>query len=69
MYDKPQYITADGFRRTNSNPSFASRRAAALNILEQKKKLADMKARSGRGISPEAAKLIAMAIKDMLKQR
>jgi hypothetical protein len=75
MYEKPQYLTPDGFRRGAANPSKKAalkKKAAAEKAKE--KALAALRAkkasaRPGRPISKEAAKLIAMAIRDMLHQK
>jgi hypothetical protein len=74
MYEKPQYLTPDGFRRTSKNP-FAGRDVSsaqtALQLLRDKKK--EMLARRVAGARPkmtlsdEAARLIAQAISGMLK--
>ena len=68
MYERPQYLTPDGFRRSRRDPSFGTAKQAAANILAQRKKMDILKAQGHSGISPEAARLIALAISGMLKQ-
>ncbi len=68
MNEGPQYITPNGLKRISKNPS--KKKSAKL---VPKKKMANLPGkkilmRQGRGISKEAAKLIAEAIKGMLKQ-
>lgn len=68
MFEKPQYRTPKGFKRTLKNPSMKKGSKSVLPIkanLPSKVKLFN---REGRGISKEAAKLIAQALKGMLKQ-
>jgi hypothetical protein len=76
MYEKPQYLTGEGFRRSGTNPSkkaVLKKKLAAAKAKEQAHAaLRATKAsmpRAGRPISKEAAKLIAMAIRDMLHQK
>ena len=71
MYERPQFLTPGGFQRSSRSPSLSSAKKPADNFIEQKRSLAILRAQtqSGRGISPEAAKLIAAAISGMLKDR
>ncbi len=73
MYEKPQYLTPDGYRRKKKNPDkkkpvkkalTTKKRLPAEQILSKKK----LKNQGQKGISKEAAKLIAEAIKGMLHQ-
>ena len=70
MYERPQYNTPDGFKRKAKNPT---RKKSSQLIIPKKLNLPAKgnvfnKNNEGRGISKEAAKLIAQAIKGMLKQ-
>ena len=67
MFEKPQYLTPDGYRRSSKNPLKKKRvkKAAAKKKLLSTKHLPK---NVQKGISPEAAKLIAQAIKGMLHQ-
>ncbi len=73
MYERPQFMTPDGYQRNHRNPNYAAAKKLTDTLAEQKRKLAQLRAQSqtgtGRGISPEAAKLIAAAISGMLKER
>jgi hypothetical protein len=65
MNDGPQYITPKGFKRSAKNPT----KKKSEKLLPQKILPGEgILMREGRGISKEAAKLIAEAIKGMLKQ-
>ena len=66
MYEKPQYMTPGGLRRGNRNPSSEG---TPLQKAPKKKGLTDTRITPGRKISPEAAKLIAEAIRCMLRNR
>lgn len=76
MYEKPQYITPGGFKRTNKNPNIQQKPGikSSENTSIQKKKLAFMKQLAAqkvsmnpqKEISKEAARLIAQALKGML---
>ncbi len=73
MYEKPQYLTPDGYKRKTKNPN---KKKTVKKTLTTKKGLpADtiltpgkIKNQAQKGISKEAAKLIAEAIKGMLHQ-
>jgi hypothetical protein len=78
MYEKPQYLTPDGYRRMSKNPLKAGNSFnpnTALTLIRKKKMelLAkkNMNQASGSGkklvLSEEAAKAIAAAISGMLK--
>jgi len=69
MYEKPQYLTPDGYRRSEKNPikktvkkAVTAKNASPGEILSIRK----LQKSSERGISKEAAQLIAKAIKGML---
>lgn len=73
MFEKPQYLTPGGYRRKSKNPnkkkilkkvSIAKNRASQNKILSAKQ----FQKNAQRGISEEAAKLIAQAIKGMLRE-
>lgn len=73
MYEKPQYLTPDGYRRKAKNPN---KKKAVKKVLTTKKGFSANKIltpgkltnQAQKGISKEAAKLIAEAIKGMLRQ-
>lgn len=67
MFEKPQYLTPDGFRRSSKNPL---KRKNVKKVVSKKKLLSarNLPKNIQKGISPEAAKLIAQAIKGMLHQ-
>jgi hypothetical protein len=76
MYEKPQYLTPDGYRRSPKNPFSGkdlSSAQTALQLLRDKKRelLARRMAASQpkQALSDEAARLIAQAISGMLKSR
>ena len=77
MYEKPQYITPDGYRRSSKNPykkkgvKKVVRKAPAEKNSQLSRKMLSAKQfqrDAQRGISKEAAKLIAQALKGMLKE-
>jgi hypothetical protein len=79
MYEKPQYLTPDGYRRMSKNPLKAGTSLnpnTALTLIRKKKmELLAKKGgtqTSGSGkklvLSEEAAKAIAAAISGMLKK-
>jgi hypothetical protein len=74
MFEKPQYLTPDGYRRLPARPKVAGEPAGA-SARQAKKDLAAAHARmrkmedQRKGISPEAAQLIAAALKTMLKAK
>ena len=71
MYEKPQYLTPDGYKRAASNPL----KGRARPVAPAKKPVVGGAAgaaplvnlRKGKGLSPEAAKAVAQAISAMLK--
>ena len=80
MYEKPQYLTPDGFRRSSKNPLKADASFnpnTALTLIRKKKmallakKNAYTAAGSGKKpvLSEEAAKAIAAAISGMLRKK
>ncbi len=73
MYEKPQYLTPDGYRRKAKNPN--KKKAVKKRLATKKGLPADtilppgkIKKQAQKGISKEAAKLIAEAIKGMLHE-
>ena len=73
MFEKPQYLTPDGYKRKSKNPNkkrilkkipLGKNGASQNNILSAK----NFQKNAQRGISKEAAKLIAQAIKGMLHE-
>jgi hypothetical protein len=67
MYEKPQYLTKNGYKRLNKNPcknGVLPVNKTAMDGLSQIKRKIPSK---GKGISDEAAKMIAIAFKGMLK--
>jgi hypothetical protein len=69
MYEKPQYMTGKGLRRTAANPLKDKRLILANQKLSSDLKyLLKRKAQQPFQLSPEAAKAIAVAIKGLLKQ-
>jgi predicted DNA-binding transcriptional regulator YafY len=76
MYEKPQYLTPDGYRRSPKNPFTEKDKSAAANALqllrERKRELlaaSTAKTRPKLALSEEAAKLIAQAISGMLRSK
>ena len=73
MFEKPQYLTPDGYRRLPKRPS--KRNTKALTAKQAKTDVTAARTRlkkataKGVQISPEAAKLIATALKAMLSQK
>jgi len=67
MFEKPQYLTPDGYRRSAKNPF---KKKNVKKAIAKKKLLSarNLTKNTQKGISPEAAKLIAQAIKGMLNQ-
>ncbi len=70
MFERPQYNTPGGLRRKAKNPT---KKKNSQLIIPKKQELLEKgknlnKNNEGKGISKEAAKLIAQAIKGMLKQ-
>jgi len=77
MYEKPQYLTPEGYRRSSKNPfkkkvvkKAAGKAPAGHNSQLTRKMLSarQFQRDAQRGISKEAAKLIAQALKGMLKE-
>jgi hypothetical protein len=72
MYERPQYMTPDGYRRKRANPSVESKQTPPGEI--QQRRLRFFAARkkvvargASREISDKAARLIAEALRAMLK--
>jgi hypothetical protein len=77
MFEKPQYLTPEGYRRMAKNPVSGKHRAANTALmLIRKKKTEFLAQRAGTNpgpgkkpvLSEEAAKAIAMAISGMLRK-
>ena len=70
MFEKPQYLTPDGYRRMPRRPKPAAS-IQDLNIAQQPGKSAAKKKAAGKRktISKEAAQIIALAIKSMLNEK
>jgi len=73
MFERPQYMTSDGYKRSKVNPNRVTKvkgvpqKMTPLQIKLLKKELLQRKNNLHKnGISPEAAKVIASAIKMML---
>ncbi len=68
MYEKPQYLTKDGFKRLAKNPHGDD--VPKFKPVPGKKSVVKTRL-SGKGIkiSDKTAKMIAMALKEMLKDR
>jgi hypothetical protein len=67
MNEKPQYLTKNSYKRLDKNPHRDD--APSFKLIPKKKSVA--KARlPGKGVklSDNAAKMIAMVLKDMLKE-
>ncbi len=72
MYERPQFLTPDGYRRKRRNPSTDPLSRAEMIAAEKKRRFEAAKntalAKKGqRQISDKAAKLIAEALRTMLR--
>jgi hypothetical protein len=71
MYEKPQYLTKDGFKRLDKNPHKGN--APTYKLVPKKKTSVQLQPpkvpNNGIKISDKTAKIIAMAFKDMLKEK
>ena len=69
MYEKPQYLTKDGYKRLDKNPH--KNNAPTYKLVPKKKTPAPLPKvpKKGIKISDATAKMIAMALKDMLKEK
>jgi hypothetical protein len=68
MFEKPQYLTAHGYKRLDKNPC----RKDSLPATTKAQKIRNVQARiphKGKGLSEEAAKMIAGVLKEMLKEK
>jgi hypothetical protein len=67
MYEKPQYITPNGYQRKGDNPTKSNARKLLINqkVKQVKKGLLKQQLKT---LSPEAIQLIATAIKGMLRK-
>jgi hypothetical protein len=67
MYEKPQYLTKDGYKRLDKNPY--KKDSPTYSLVPKKKTAAQLPKVPNKGIkiSDKTAKMIAMALKDMLK--
>ena len=74
MYEKPQFLTPDGYRRRSKNPykrKVTKKNSPALGRGPSHDKILSSKQfqrNAQRGVSKEAAKLIAQALRGMLKE-
>jgi hypothetical protein len=68
MYEKPQYLTKDGYKRLGKNPCKNGAVPVKKTKAEALKEIQRRIPYKGKGISEQAAKLIALALKDMLKE-
>ena len=73
MYEKPQYLTPDGYKRLPKNPFGEKNISKSISPRPDLQKEAEQRALlkkkiQSRKIDPKAAKLIAEAIKTMLRQ-
>jgi len=69
MYEKPQYLTTNGYQRLDKNPHKKDGKSPLPLKLPVKKSAAGIVVRSkGKPLSDQAAKMIAMVLKDMLKE-
>jgi hypothetical protein len=67
MHENPLYLTPNGYKRLPKNPyATKASTAEAKELLAKRAALKKMK--DGRGISEEAAKVLATAIKGILKK-
>jgi hypothetical protein len=70
MYEKPQYMTGKGLRRSTRDPLKKREMiASAQKTSSDLKQIIKRKANQPITISKETAKAIAMALKAMLKQK
>jgi len=68
MYEKPQYLTKDGYKRLDKNPHRND--APTFKLVPKKKTTSNLPVPTkGIKISDKAAKMIAMVLKDMLKEQ
>jgi hypothetical protein len=66
MYEKPQYFTKNGYKRLDKNPHKDN--APTFKLIPRKKTPAQLQIqKKGIKISDKTAKMIAMALKGMLK--
>jgi hypothetical protein len=68
MYEKPQYLTKDGYKRLDKNPHRDD--APTFKLVPKKKSVISIKSQipqKGIKLSDKAAKMIAMVLKEMLK--
>jgi hypothetical protein len=67
MYEKPQYMTGNGFKRLDKNPHKDNTTTYKLIPPKPVLPVRVQRAQKGIHLTDEAAKAIAMAIKGMLK--
>jgi hypothetical protein len=68
MYEKPQYLTRDGYKRLDKNPHRDD--APVFKLVPKKKAIQSVAVqRKGIKLSDKAAKMIATVLKDMLKEQ
>jgi 3-deoxy-D-arabino-heptulosonate 7-phosphate (DAHP) synthase len=68
MFEKPQYLTKNGYKRLDKNPHKDGAASSRPPLKKPKEILAKIPA-TGKPISDKAAKMIAMVLKDMLKSK
>jgi hypothetical protein len=67
MYEKPQYFTKNGYKRLDKNPHRDD--APSFKLIPKKKSAAKAQVpKKGIKLSDNAAKMIALVLKDMLKE-
>jgi 3-deoxy-D-arabino-heptulosonate 7-phosphate (DAHP) synthase len=66
MFEKPQYLTKNGYKRLDKNPHKDGADSSRPPLKMSKEVFAKIPA-AGKPISDKAAKMIAMVLKDMLK--
>ncbi len=75
MYEHPQYLTPDGYRRGGAKKDTRKSRKASIHtwpdstVSPKARQLQAQRGTPRRGISEEAAKLIANTIKIMLNSK
>lgn len=68
MYERPQYMTPHGYKRGKKTPSQKKTNVTQKSSLKNTYSSSLLKFKKQKGISKEAAKLIAQVIKGMLHQ-
>ncbi len=68
MFEKPQYMTPEGFKRLAKNP-YSDRLIAKRLLMLKKKRSGLLDKKGGGAVSDDAAKLIAEALKGLLHSK